>query len=232
MIVLGIETSTPSGGAALLRGDELLAVQSIRSSKAHSRLLLPSVDAILRELGLVITDVDVVAVAAGPGSFTGVRVGLSIGKALCEGDGGPRLVLVPTLDALAVGAYGGEPVDMVLASLNARRGELYAAIYPVGPGGVELGGAVPHVASPAEVAASIPQGRRALLAGDGPQAAPELFAESARFLPARPDRRLCSPVQVALLGARAARLGHFTTPSQAAPVYLRDAAVSTPENRA
>src|SRR5690606_23899966 len=112
MIVLGIETSSPTGGIALMDEQRLLACQTITSSRAHSRLILPTVQAMLRELDLAVGAIDVVAASHGPGSFTGVRVGLTLAKGLCE-SGTPRLVTVSTLEALAWRAYAGEDVEYV-----------------------------------------------------------------------------------------------------------------------
>lgn len=230
MIVLGIETSTPSGGVALLEDERLLACQAIRSAKAHSRLLLPATSTLLRELNLTLDQVDAVAVSSGPGSFTGVRVAMSVGKALCE-TGRPRLVLVPTLDALACRAWAGEPVNYVMPLLNAKQGRVYGAIFASSEEGVGNRLGEEFDLKPDEVAARWPG--KTLLAGEGALAYTNVWETlpGDTFLLARPDRLLCGPEQVALLGLRAAQAGRFADPAQCLPVYLREATVSKPRPR-
>lgn len=229
MRVLGIETASPSGGVALMDEQRLLAVQTIFSSRAHSRLLLPAIETMLAELKLTVGDIDAVAVSRGPGSFTGVRVGMAVAKALCE-PGRPRLVLVSTLEALAWRSWGGEAVDGVLPLLNARQGEVYGAYFPIvdgQPGPCEGG---EFLLKPAEVVSRM--AGRCLVAGEGARAFPEIWqAAGGRLVAARADRFHPGPEQVALLGLRAAQQGKFTDAAEALPMYLRDASTSPPRPR-
>lgn len=229
MIVLGIETCSPSGGVALFDGTRLLGVQTIHSSRAHSRLILPAIRQMLDECDLAPDGIDVVAVSAGPGSFTGVRVGLTLGKALCQ-PGHPRLVLVSTLEALAWRAFAGEEVDCVVPLLNARQGEVYGAVVKVenqSPTSLLAG---PFALPPADLPKRW-EGR-ALLAGEGARVCLQAWQgsdDSPDFVLARADRFDPSPEQVALLGWREAEAGRFVDPTHAAPIYLREAAVSRPK---
>ncbi|MBX3729935.1 MAG: tRNA (adenosine(37)-N6)-threonylcarbamoyltransferase complex dimerization subunit type 1 TsaB [Candidatus Sumerlaeia bacterium] len=223
MLVLALETSTPTGGAALLEDDRLLGALTLTSARGHSRHLLPFVELLLRESSRSLNDVDVVACACGPGSFTGVRVGLSVAKGLCL-TGRPGLVTVSTLHALAVRAYGGEPVEWIAPMLHARRGEVYGAFCPVTDGAV---------GAPAEEFALRPEDMlarwpgRCLLAGEGALAFAEAWA-AADAVWARADRRQPSAEQVALLGLAKARAGHFENPRTALPTYLRDPVAHPP----
>jgi len=227
MIVLGIETCSPSGGAALFDGDCLLGSQGICSSRAHSRLIMPTVKGMLDELGLTVGAIGAVAVSAGPGSFTGVRVGMTLGKALCEA-GRPRLVLVSTLEALALRAWSGEDVDAVVPLLNARKGEVYGAAFAM-RGGAPARIAEDFVCAPEDVARRV--AGRCLVAGEGARAWREQLraALGDRLVEARPDRFDTSAEQVAVLGHREALAGRFADPATAGPTYLRDASVSTPK---
>lgn len=229
MIVLGIETCSPSGGVALFDGDCLLGSQTICSARAHSRLIMPAVETMLRELGKGVGDVHAVAVSAGPGSFTGVRVGMALGKALCE-PGTPRLVLVSTLEALAFRAWAGEAVDSVVPLLNARKGEVYGAAFAVEGGSLVRRG--DDFTCPPEHLADRTAGV-CLVAGEGARAwRPQIAAALAgRVVEARADRFDTSAEQVAMLGHREAAAGRFADPAAAGPVYLRDASVSTPRGR-
>ncbi len=228
MIVLGIETCSPSGGAALFDGDRILASQSVQSSRAHSRLILPAVQRMLEEFDIRPADLGAVAVSRGPGSFTGVRVGLTLGKSICE-TGAPPLVLVSTLHALACRAYGGEDVACVVPLLNARRGEVYGAVYRVESGQVGERISEDFVCPPGDLADRV--AGRCLVVGEG---AREWRSELAEHLPAgyveaRPGRFDPSAEEVAVLGHRLAEAGEFAGPATAEPVYLRGASVSTPK---
>lgn len=223
MIVLGLETSTPSGGVALLGDEGLLGLEVVTSARAHSRLILPAAEKLLRENGLDWGSVDVVAVSRGPGSFTGVRVGLALAKGLCWG-GAARLTAVSTLQALALNAWSGEDVVAVVPVLNARLGEVYAAAYL--PSGEEI--LSERACTPEELAQELPEGRL-LLAGDGAPLMTGLLGE--RALVARVDRRLPSPASVALLGRRQAEAGRFDDPVLVAPAYLREARTSQPKKK-
>ncbi|MCB2156457.1 tRNA (adenosine(37)-N6)-threonylcarbamoyltransferase complex dimerization subunit type 1 TsaB [bacterium] len=229
MLVLGIETATPSGGIALLEDDTLLAQQTIRSSRAHSRLIVPTLRQMLKELRRSIDDIDIVAVGAGPGSFTGVRVGMSIAKGLCEG-GRPQLVAVSSLEALALRAWDGGP-GCVVPLLSARQGEVYGGIFRLNDNCELQCDGQEFCTSPQKALSSV--SGPVLVAGE---AAFE-FAEVWRSAPnvdlrfARADRSLCSPDTVALIGMKRALAGEFSDVSGAGPVYLRLPSTSTPKKR-
>lgn len=129
-LILALETATGCGGAALTRGGRfggrMLAECSLYPESGHSRRLLGVAQGLLRDCGLDFADLDAVAVSRGPGSFTGLRIGMAAGQGLAFGLGKP-LAAVPTLDALAAGM---PPLDMPLwALLDARKGQVYAACY-------------------------------------------------------------------------------------------------------
>jgi tRNA threonylcarbamoyladenosine biosynthesis protein TsaB len=125
-LLLAIETATRVASVALLRGEVLVGEVSGAPGRAAAEALLPAVDQLLREHDTVAGDLDAFAVSIGPGSFTGLRVGLATLKGLAFGTDRP-VACVPTLAALA------ETVPRrdlpVAALLDARRAELYAAIY-------------------------------------------------------------------------------------------------------
>jgi tRNA threonylcarbamoyladenosine biosynthesis protein TsaB len=133
MRLLAIETATPAQGVALAEDDRLLAELSYEAKGNRGGLLLPTVDRVLQKAGLTARDLDAVAVSVGPGSFTGLRVGLATAKGLALGTGA-RLVGVPTLEALAEGY--ALPSGTICALLDAYRGEVYMALFRrVGAGG-------------------------------------------------------------------------------------------------
>lgn len=123
--LLAIESATAVTSVALFRGETCVA-ESARGDGSAAELLMPSVDAVLREARIAPDGLAAIAVSIGPGSFTGLRVGLATAKGLVLGTS-IALVPVPTLAALAIG-----PADEslpVLALLDARRGEMYAGLY-------------------------------------------------------------------------------------------------------
>jgi tRNA threonylcarbamoyladenosine biosynthesis protein TsaB len=126
--VLALETATSPGSVALLRGGGVAASRALPAGAATSETLLPAIDALLAEAGVPIAEVRGFAISIGPGSFTGLRVGVATLKGLAFGAPRPVPVApVPTLAALALCAPSGP--GPVIALLDARRGEVYAAGY-------------------------------------------------------------------------------------------------------
>ncbi len=134
MRLLAVDTSTLSCGVAVADDEELLSESLFTSRQTHSRHLLGMVEETLSRSGLALSDLDGFAVTRGPGSFTGLRIGMSVVKGLAEVAGKP-VAGISTLEALARGAVlAGKPI---LAMVDARKGEVYAALYaPDGKGGV------------------------------------------------------------------------------------------------
>ena len=126
MIVLALDTSTRAASVALVDGDAVLAESNLPPGVTHSRTLLPMIQELLENNGLTFHDPGLVAVGTGPGSFTGLRIGLAAAKGLAWGAGKP-LVGVPTLDAMAL-AWSGDRRP-ICPLIDARKGQLYAALY-------------------------------------------------------------------------------------------------------
>ncbi|HYA88039.1 MAG TPA: tRNA (adenosine(37)-N6)-threonylcarbamoyltransferase complex dimerization subunit type 1 TsaB [Nitrospirota bacterium] len=126
MLILGIETSTKTGSVAVVSDDCVIAQYSLNIALTHSERLMATVDRVLRDIRLAIPDLDGFAVSIGPGSFTGLRIGISTVKGLSFATGKP-VAAVPTLQALAWNLpFAGYPVCPLL---DARKKEVYAAIY-------------------------------------------------------------------------------------------------------
>jgi len=129
VICLALDTSTNWGRFALAHGDEVLVDRPYNVAGSYADSLLPLLDGILDEAGLARTDLDALAVARGPGSFTGVRIGVATAKGLAYGLGLP-LYAVSTLEAMAAAMLLGAPDrDWAVPVLDARRGEVFAAVY-------------------------------------------------------------------------------------------------------
>ena len=130
MKVLALDSSGLVASVALVEDGEeeavLLAEYTINYKKTHSQTLLPMLDEIVKMTELDLDTIDAVATAAGPGSFTGLRIGSATAKGLGFALNKP-LVAVPTLDALAFNLYGTE--NLICPLMDARRNQVYTGIY-------------------------------------------------------------------------------------------------------
>ena len=134
MIVLAIDTCDSQGSVAVLRDGKLLAVAAHESTEDYSTWLLPAVAQVLAAAGLKLTDVEAYAVAAGPGSFTGVRVGLTTVKAWSEVYG-KNIAAVSRMEAVASQGTGGAPI--VAAFADAQRGQVFGSVFRRNGAGLE-----------------------------------------------------------------------------------------------
>lgn len=132
MKILAVDTSTSSGSVALLDGTRLMAEWTLQAAITHNRRLLSTMDFLLREVGWTLDNVDGLAVTVGPGSFTGLRIGLTTMKSLAWA-AQKLYVGIPSLDALAAPlSFASMPVCTLL---DARKKEVYCTLYqPNGTG--------------------------------------------------------------------------------------------------
>ena len=126
MRLLAIECATPTHSVAVVQGERVLAEESYLAEGTRGGRLLPALDAVLRRAGMAPDALEAVAVSVGPGSFTGVRVGVATAKGLVLGTEA-ALVGVSTLEALAEGYSISE--GLICGLLDAGQGELYAALF-------------------------------------------------------------------------------------------------------
>jgi tRNA threonylcarbamoyladenosine biosynthesis protein TsaB len=210
MRVLAIETSTLAGGVALADGDRLVAEYVLDVSLTHSERLLAAVDRVLADADWTPRQLQGLAVAVGPGSFTGLRVGISTVKALALALTLP-IAAIPTLDAMAAALpWAALPVCAVL---RARRDEVYAALYRWADDGFQRESDYLAV-SPEALGARL-QGPTLLLGGG----AEAVRSPHARRVP--PPRRVPSPACVAMLGRARLALGETVSAAALSPFYLR-----------
>jgi tRNA threonylcarbamoyladenosine biosynthesis protein TsaB len=211
--VLAVDTSGEHGSVAFVENGEARGEVRLRPPVGHSLTLLPAVEFLLRALGLQPLEVEGYAVALGPGSFTGVRVGLSTVQGLALASGRPCLGL-SNLDVLAARIAG--EADCLVAIVDAYRGEVFARRYDREARPLEPGGRQSPEAALAELPAST------ALVGSGATTYAALVAERAPHarVPAR------SPHLARMLGVLAEprlRAGEGVPPDALRPVYLRDA---------
>lgn len=126
MVTLALDTSHPTGSVAIARDGELIGAQQFGEPATHLVGLGHAVDHALRAAGVDASTLDRLAVVTGPGSFTGLRIGLSFAKGLHAATGVP-MVTIDALRLLALPWLGS--LDLVCAMIDARRGEVYAALY-------------------------------------------------------------------------------------------------------
>ena len=126
MKIAALDSSGMAASAAVFEDGVLLAEYTVNYKMTHSQTLLPMLDEIVKILQLDLASIDAIAVAAGPGSFTGLRIGSATAKGLGLALGKP-LVPVPTVDALAFNLYGVK--GLICPIMDARRNQVYTGIY-------------------------------------------------------------------------------------------------------
>ncbi len=126
-LILSVETATLSGSVAIARGEEIVVALAGDSGASHSNTLLNDIDKLLSEARIALPDIDLFAVASGPGSFTGLRIGIATVKGLASTLNRP-CVGVPTLEAVAL---AGSESTRSVALMPAGRGEVFAQLFSV-----------------------------------------------------------------------------------------------------
>ena len=223
-MILALESATPRGSVALVSGGAVRGEVFLLPGPRASGTYLSAVDALFDAAGAGVGDVSAVAVSAGPGAFTGLRVGMSAAKGFCFGWGVP-LVPVPTLLALAH-RFPGEG-RIVCPVQDARRGEVYAALFRWDGG--ELARLSPDMAiAPALLPGRIPDGD-VLFCGDGVTPFGAMFREALgnRAILVSGDEGLPCASAVGVVGERIFRDGGAEDPRTAVPYYLRSSAAET-----
>lgn len=132
-MILGIDSSAISAGCALCDGEKIIAEEFLNTKHTHSQTLLPMVESMLKNAGVSLADVDIIAVTAGPGSFTGLRIGIAAVKGMAMGAEKP-CVAVSTLEAIAYNFTSFEGI--VCACMDARCSQVYNALFRVESGRV------------------------------------------------------------------------------------------------
>lgn len=230
-MVLGIETATFCGSVALLATDRLIASRTLNSPMTHSARLLGAIEHLLGEANACLKDLTGLAVSIGPGSFTGVRIGLSAAKGLALALK-TALVGVSTLEALAVRA--GRDRRLICPVIDARRSETFVAGYRWPPGAELPQLAISPGVMPIQTFLQRLRGR-CLFLGDGAlryrTAIESRLGKRASFAP--PHRILPSAEEIAWLGLRQLARGESDGLALLEPVYIRpsDARLPAPQGQ-
>jgi tRNA threonylcarbamoyladenosine biosynthesis protein TsaB len=219
MKILGLDTATLCGSLGIIDDDEVVAEYALRREETLSARLLPAIQTLLAEARLDLHEIDGIAVSLGPGSFTGLRVGLSAVKGLALAAAMP-VAGIPTLDALAYN-LPFSPYQ-ICPLLDARKGQIYTALYKNRAGGFMEQITPYQVLSPAALIEAIPHQETVFL-GDGVEVCREVItqglAEKALFAPLHLG--FLRGTTVAELGLTRIRRGEADDISSLVPIYVR-----------
>lgn len=232
MKILGLESSGLVAGIAIVEDDLLLAEYNVNYKKTHSQTLLPMLDEVRRMIELDLDSVDAIAVASGPGSFTGLRIGSATAKGLGMALDKP-LVEVPTLEGLAYNLWGTD--SLVCPLIDARRNQVYTGIYEficenLDKQNVHIN--IVETQCAADISAIIGKlnalgerqpGRSVIFLGDGVPVYKEIIAQQMKmpycFAPAGKNRQCAG--SIAALGAVYYAQGRTVSAAEHQPEYLR-----------
>lgn len=215
-MLLGFESSAKSASVALLNEGLIIAQSFQNCGLTHSKTLLPMAEDLLKNAGLNMADIETFAVSHGPGSFTGIRIGVSCVKGLCWALEKPAIG-VSTLEAMAYNALGFLPGSVICCCMDARRNEIYNALFTF-EGGRLIRLCADRAISLENLSAQLmDEKRQILLIGDGAELAYNFLKEKAEVALAPQSIRLQKASGVCL----AANGRGAKNADQIIPVYLR-----------
>ena len=224
MKILALDSSGLVASVAVLEEENCIAEYTINYKKTHSQTLLPMLDEVSRMIDLDLSTIDAIAVAAGPGSFTGLRIGSATAKGLGQALGKP-LIGIPTVDGLAYNLYGTDKVICPL--MDARRNQTYTGLYKF----VKKDDTYELAVLKEQCAVALDEiiecinemGREVIFLGDGVPVFRSQLEEKVKvafsFAPAS-----CNRQRAAAVGSLAfsyAKMGKMETAAQHNPDYLR-----------
>ena len=220
MTILALDSSGMVASAALYRDELLIAEYTVNYKKTHSQTLLPMIDEIVKMAELELSAIDAIAVAAGPGSFTGLRIGSATAKGLGLALDKP-LIPVPTVEALAWNLFGTK--GLICPIMDARRQQVYTGLYRFEAGSFEV--VEPQMAISVETLAEKlnQRGEETIFLGDGVPVfrtmLSDLLSIPYLYAPGHLSRQRAGAV--AALGLRYYLAGRYESAQAHTPVYLR-----------
>lgn len=220
MKILALDSSGLVASVAVVTEDKLLAEYTVNNKKTHSQTLLPMLDEIVKTLEIDLGDIDAIAVAAGPGSFTGLRIGSSTAKGLGLALNKP-IISIPTVDALGFNLYGTD--KLICPIMDARRNQVYTGLYEFKENEFQVVEAQKAVEID-EIAALINNlGRNTIFLGDGVEVYKEklknLLTVPYSFAPLHLSKQRAG--SVGALGVLYFNKGIVESAEDHEPVYLR-----------
>lgn len=226
MKILAIDSSGLVASVAILIDDCLAAEYTTNFKKTHSQTLLPMLDEIVKMTGIELKDMDAIAVAAGPGSFTGLRIGSATVKGLGLALNKP-IIEVPTVDALAYNLY--DTKGIICPIMDARRNQVYTGIYSFqgqelevisNQKATEIDKVIEEIK---KLQKASPEYTKVVFLGDGVEIHQsrliESFGDDVSFAPAHLSKQRSGAV--AVLGAKYYKEGRMVNARDHEPVYLR-----------
>lgn len=220
MRILALDSSGLVATVAIVTEEAMLAEYTVNFKKTHSQTLLPMLDEVVKMVELDLSEVDAIAVAAGPGSFTGLRIGSATAKGLGLALKKP-VIAIPTLDGLAYNLYGTN--KLICPMMDARRSQVYTGIYEFN--GAELKVIIPQSAlTIEELLDKVNElGREVIFLGDGVDVNKEIIKEKTtvryEFAPIHLNRQRAGAIGA--LGIIYYKNNQTETAEQHEPVYLR-----------
>ncbi|MGR5278911.1 tRNA (adenosine(37)-N6)-threonylcarbamoyltransferase complex dimerization subunit type 1 TsaB [Vibrio rotiferianus] len=218
--ILAIDTATENCSVALLVGDKVISRSEV-APRDHTKKVLPMVDELLKEAGLTLQELDALAFGRGPGSFTGVRIGIGIAQGLAFGADLP-MIGVSTLAAMAQGSYRRHGATDVAVAIDARMSEVYWARYTRQENGEWAGVDAECVIPPARLAEEVQADDNTwTTAGTGWDAYQDELGQLRLNLTAGevlyPDSQ-----DIVILAKQELDKGNTVPVEESSPVYLRD----------
>lgn len=220
MKILALDSSGLVASVAIAEEENLLAEYTVNYKKTHSQTLLPMLDEIVKMIELDLQEIDAIAVASGPGSFTGLRIGSATAKGLGLALEKP-LVSIPTTEGLAYNLYGVE--DLICPLMDARRNQVYTGIYQFEGERLVTRTEQKAVAIEEIIRELNEKGQRVIFLGDGVAIQKETIAEHITvpysFAPAHLAKQRAGAL--AVLAQQYIKEGRIETAKEHKPIYLR-----------
>jgi len=217
MLILGIETATERVSVAIGGHEGVIGLFEVTKGRRHAETLVPAIDFTLRQAGIDLEEVSVVAVDVGPGLFTGMRVGLASATAIAQALRIP-MIGISSLDLLAFTQQHADKI--VVPVIDARKSEVFYAMYRPVPGGVQRV-VEPQVGSVDDLVADLmARSDDSLLLGDGSRRYRDEIIEGFRCQIGGDDHPSAAPL-VQLAHAKALR-EDWVQPRDIEPIYLRE----------
>ncbi len=220
MRILGLDSSGLVASVALVEDDNMLAEYTVNYKKTHSQTLLPMLDEIAKMIELDLKTIDAIAIAGGPGSFTGLRIGSATAKGLGLALQKP-LVQVPTVDGLAYNLFGCK--NIVCPLMDARRNQTYTGLYEFDEDGMHVLESQCAVGIDEIIEKVNGLGRSVTFLGDGVSVFRGFIEENCKvpfsFAPAHMNKQRAGAI--AALGEIYYKAGKIQTAEEHKPDYLR-----------